>query len=173
MRACGISTLSTNRKSSAKHPRRARYIVPLRRRPFGRSRSWSRERAARTGHSDATPLIWNDLSTTNSVLSFFIHSFFPIQRAVWVAVEEAVTTIDHSDIRGSEPHNRDPSGAASDYEREFGPKTYRIGASRILLRVSLDRYPRCLLCASQQIHLMPPGAETPSALFLLGSRWPR
>jgi hypothetical protein len=29
-------------------------------------------------------------------------------------VETAVATVDHSDIRGSEPHNRDPSGAASD-----------------------------------------------------------
>jgi len=26
----------------------------------------------------------------------------------------AIATIDHSDIRGSEPHNRDPSGATSD-----------------------------------------------------------
>jgi hypothetical protein len=27
---------------------------------------------------------------------------------------DAVATVDHSDIRGSKPHNRDPSGAASD-----------------------------------------------------------
>ena len=31
-----------------------------------------------------------------------------------VAVERASATVDHSDIRGSEPHNRDPSGATSD-----------------------------------------------------------
>jgi len=31
-----------------------------------------------------------------------------------VVAESAVATVDHSDIRGSEPHNRDPSGAASD-----------------------------------------------------------
>jgi hypothetical protein len=31
-----------------------------------------------------------------------------------VVAEAAVTTVDHSDIRGSLPHNRDPSGAASD-----------------------------------------------------------
>ncbi len=37
-----------------------------------------------------------------------------------MVIEEAVATIDHSDIRGSEPHNRDPSGAASDYQRGFG-----------------------------------------------------
>jgi hypothetical protein len=28
--------------------------------------------------------------------------------------EAAIATVDHSDIRGSTPHNRDPSGAASD-----------------------------------------------------------
>jgi hypothetical protein len=31
-----------------------------------------------------------------------------------VVVESAHATVDHSDIRGSEPHSRDPSGAASD-----------------------------------------------------------
>jgi hypothetical protein len=45
----------------------------------------------------------------------FLPSFFLfLPEAAQVAVEEAITTIDHSDIRGSEPHNRDPSGAASD-----------------------------------------------------------
>jgi hypothetical protein len=34
--------------------------------------------------------------------------------AAQVAVEAAIATVDHSDIRGSKPHNRDPSGAASD-----------------------------------------------------------
>src|ERR1017187_69008 len=34
-----------------------------------------------------------------------------------VAVERAVATVDHSDIRGSTPHNRDPSGAASNCAR--------------------------------------------------------
>jgi hypothetical protein len=61
----------------------------------------------------AAALIWNDLSTRNSVLSFFFHSCSS-QEAAQVAAGEAITTIDHSDIRGSEPHNRDPSGAASD-----------------------------------------------------------
>jgi len=28
---------------------------------------------------------------------------------------QVLATIDQSDIRGSEPHNHDPSGAASDY----------------------------------------------------------
>ena len=31
-----------------------------------------------------------------------------------------MATIDQADIRGSEPHNHDPSGAASDYAREYG-----------------------------------------------------
>jgi len=61
-------------------------------------------------------------------------------------VEVVFATVDHSDIRGSKPHNRDPSGAASDYRRGFGPQTYRIEPSRILLfRVPLDHYRRCLL----------------------------
>jgi len=37
-----------------------------------------------------------------------------VARPVEVAVEAAIATVDHSDIRGSKPHNRDPSGAASD-----------------------------------------------------------
>jgi hypothetical protein len=40
-------------------------------------------------------------------------------------VEVVFATVDHSDIRGSKPHNRDPSGAASDYWRGFGSQTYR------------------------------------------------
>jgi hypothetical protein len=35
-------------------------------------------------------------------------------KAVRTAAEVVIATADHSDIRGSEPHNRDPSGAASD-----------------------------------------------------------
>jgi hypothetical protein len=50
-------------------------------------------------------------------------------------VEVVFATVDHSDIRGSKPHNRDPSGAASDYKRGLGPQTYRIELSRILLSV--------------------------------------
>jgi len=53
-------------------------------------------------------------------------------------VEAVFATVDHSDIRGSKPHNRDPSGAASDYKRGFGPKTFHIALSRILLSVYLS-----------------------------------
>jgi hypothetical protein len=49
----------------------------------------------------------------------FINAFFPIvldvvNDAAAVVAEAAIATVDHSDIRGSTPHNRDSSGAASD-----------------------------------------------------------
>ena len=91
-------------------------------------------------------------------------------------VEVVFATVDHSDIRGSKPHNRDPSGAASDYKRGFGPQAYRIELSRILLSV----YPSTTTHAasfevptSEQIHLRPPAAGTPSARSPLLFRWPR
>ena len=37
-----------------------------------------------------------------------------VLEAEQVAVESDEATVDHSDIRGSEPHSHDPSGAASD-----------------------------------------------------------
>jgi hypothetical protein len=51
-------------------------------------------------------LIWNDLSSQPI--------FRMISKAASKAVEVTIATVDHSDIRGSEPHNRDPSGATSD-----------------------------------------------------------
>jgi hypothetical protein len=51
-------------------------------------------------------LKWNDLSSQLDRRT--------ISKAASKAVEAAVATVDHSDIRGSEPHNRDPSGATSD-----------------------------------------------------------
>jgi hypothetical protein len=42
--------------------------------------------------------------------------------AASVVAEVAIATVDHSDIRGSKPHNRDPSGAASDLERGSSPE---------------------------------------------------
>jgi hypothetical protein len=61
--------------------------------------------------------IWNDLSTGCNGFSFFL----PLE-AVEVAVKEAVATVDHPDIRGSMPHNRDSSGAASDKRRGLVPR---------------------------------------------------
>jgi len=52
-----------------------------------------------------------------------------------MVAETTVATVDHSDIRGSKPHNRDPSGAASDYQRGSSPEARRIDSSRILLSV--------------------------------------
>ena len=83
-------------------------------------------------------------------------------------VEVVFATVDHSDIRGSKPHNRDPSGAASDYKRGFGPKTYRIELSRILLSVypSTTTYAASFeLLTSEQIHSKLPAAG--AAVLLL------
>ena len=63
--------------------------------------------------------------------------FLPLkrQRGSWSMLVFA--TADHGDIRGSMPHHRDPSEAASDYKRGFGPQTYRIELSRVLLAESM------------------------------------
>ena len=47
-----------------------------------------------------------------------------------------MATIDQADIRGSKPHNHDPSGAASDYYRESGYS---------LSQTSVEGSPSCLL----------------------------
>jgi hypothetical protein len=56
---------------------------------------------------------------------------FPFCEADRAEVETAIATVDHSDIRGSSlaarHHGRDPSGAASDWYREFGRRACRIG----------------------------------------------
>jgi hypothetical protein len=47
--------------------------------------------------------------------AFFLLFAFDVQEnAASEVAESASASVDHSDIRGSEPHNRDPSGAASD-----------------------------------------------------------
>ena len=43
-----------------------------------------------------------------------------LPRTERAAARAEMATIDQSDIRGSEPHNHDPSGAASDCYRESG-----------------------------------------------------
>jgi hypothetical protein len=57
-------------------------------------------------HLGDSDLIWNDLSSQLDLRT--------ISTAASKAVEAAIATVDHSDIRGSVPHNRDPSGATSD-----------------------------------------------------------
>ena len=56
-----------------------------------------------------------DMERPVNYLQWF--SLFAPLEAVQVAVKEAVATVDHPDIRGSMPHNRDSSGAASDERR--------------------------------------------------------
>ena len=68
-------------------------------------------------------------------LGFFLRELFafvfPFSEADRAKVKTAITTVDHSDIRGSSlaarHHGRDPSGAASDWARESGRKACRIG----------------------------------------------
>jgi hypothetical protein len=63
-------------------------------------------------------LIWCDPVNIFESLGWFLYLSFrgQSQPQPW----QVMATIDQADIRGSEPHNHDPSGAASDYERESG-----------------------------------------------------
>jgi hypothetical protein len=68
--------------------------------------------------SPTRKLIWCDLVNIFEWLGWFLHLSFrgQDQQQPW----QVMATIDQADIRGSEPHNHDPSGAASDYLRESG-----------------------------------------------------
>jgi hypothetical protein len=57
-------------------------------------------------------LIWCDPVNIFESLGWFLHLSFREQgqQQPW----QVMATIDQADIRGSEPHNHDPSGAASD-----------------------------------------------------------
>jgi hypothetical protein len=62
-------------------------------------------------------LIWCDLSIAAIAgVVFVVVLRGQGQQQPW----QVMATIDQADIRGSEPHNHDPSGAASDFERESG-----------------------------------------------------
>ena len=56
-------------------------------------------------------LIWSDLSTPAHVGVVFV---VVLQGHGQQQSGQFLATIDQSDIRGSKPHNLDPSGAASD-----------------------------------------------------------
>jgi hypothetical protein len=62
-----------------------------------------------TGYSS---LIWCDPVNIFEALVWFLYLSFrgQGQQQPW----QVMATIDQADIRGSEPHNHDPSGAASD-----------------------------------------------------------
>jgi hypothetical protein len=59
-------------------------------------------------------LIWSDLSTRCGSVGLFCCCSSLFARTGGAAAGQVLATIDQSDIRGSEPHNHDPSGAASD-----------------------------------------------------------
>src|ERR1019366_7773464 len=79
-----------------------------------------------------------------------VFSSFPSSgssEVVQVTVESAIATIDHSDIRGSEPHNRHPSGIASDLLRgQAQEHNIQMGIDE---EVSLLRMKRCFRAARQ------------------------
>jgi lipopolysaccharide export LptBFGC system permease protein LptF len=61
-------------------------------------------------------LIWSELSIPLFILVLVLILVLMVvflSRVERVAIEIAFATVDQSDIRGSKPHNRDPSGAAS------------------------------------------------------------
>jgi hypothetical protein len=57
-------------------------------------------------------LIWCDPVNIFESLGWFLHLSFRGQDQQ--QPRQVMATIDQADIRGSEPHNHDPSGAASD-----------------------------------------------------------
>jgi hypothetical protein len=63
-------------------------------------------------------LIWCDPVNICELVGLFLSLSFrgQGQQQPW----QVMATIDQADIRGSEPHNHDPSEAASDYSRESG-----------------------------------------------------
>jgi len=71
---------------------------------------------SRVGFSEI--LIWSELSIPLFILVLVLVLILVLMvvflsRVERVAIEIAFATVDQSDIRGSKPHNRDPSGAAS------------------------------------------------------------
>jgi NADPH:quinone reductase-like Zn-dependent oxidoreductase len=87
----------------------SRKVTPVIDRRYGLEGVAEALRYLEKGHARGKVLIWNDQSTASKCFSFFSYL-----EAAQVAAEAAIATVDHSDIRGSKPHNRDPSGAASD-----------------------------------------------------------
>jgi hypothetical protein len=77
-------------------------------------------------------ITWNDWQKPVT-LSMGTDSSFCFSRAGSAAAGAVIATIDQADIRGSKPHNHDPSGAASDYSRESG-RACRKFPPRVLLR---------------------------------------
>jgi hypothetical protein len=85
----------------------------LRLRAYRRKMAMRAERAAATASTSSSPsLIWCDPVNIFESLVWVSYLSFrgQGQQQPW----QVMATIDQADIRGSEPHNHDPSGAASD-----------------------------------------------------------
>ena len=67
------------------------------------------------GSSADHPLIWCDPVNIFESLGCFLFLHLPFRGRSQPQSWQVMATIDQADIRGSEPHNHDPSGAASDY----------------------------------------------------------
>jgi len=65
-------------------------------------------------------LIWSDRVNLSNPGVFVVVVFVVVRGQSEQQSGQFSATIDQSDIRGSEPHNLDPSGAASDCYRESG-----------------------------------------------------
>ena len=65
-------------------------------------------------------LIWSDRVNLSNPGVFVVVVFVVVRGQSEQQSGQFSATIDQSDIRGSEPHNLDPSGAASDRYRESG-----------------------------------------------------
>jgi hypothetical protein len=65
-------------------------------------------------------LIWSDRVNLSNPGFFVVVVFVAVRGQSEQQSGQFSATIDQSDIRGSKPHNLDPSGAASDCYRESG-----------------------------------------------------
>jgi hypothetical protein len=119
-------------------------------------------------------LIWNDLSTRSNC--FLLPFFLLLLRGSASRGRGSFATVDHSDIRGSKPHNRDPSGAASG----LVARVWSENLPHSVIEDSPFRGPSTTTYAasfavpsSEQAHSKPRAAAHPSARFPLSSQWPR
>jgi len=72
------------------------------------------------GLEECVGLIWSDRVNLSNPGVFVVVVFVVVRGQSEQQSGQFSATIDQSDIRGSKPHNLDPSGAASDCYRESG-----------------------------------------------------
>jgi len=85
----------------------------------GRDGLPKRDRRTR-GLAERNGLIWSDRVNLSNPGVVVVVVFVVVRGQSEQQSGQFSATIDQSDIRGSEPHNLDPSGAASDCYRESG-----------------------------------------------------